>query len=155
MSKCLWGCLFLYQAEGVLPLSMCVESLFGSSRRRWCSVCGSSQSCGVCDGKRKRERRGVCSGQRPPAAINHADSRSTAHEALRPMPASLGGGSHTELKIHPFPLLFLLPRAGLSTAWMREIKKRGKRGGGGEGERNLSALLGHITQFSLPTALHI
>lgn len=128
MQKCLWRCLFLYETlckaviqhvdvcvcAPVLQLSMCEEFLFGYSCRWWCSVCGSSQSCSVCEGKRRRERRGVCSGQRPPAAINHRDSRSTAHEALRPTPASPGGGSYTGLKIHPSPLLS--PRASLSTA---------------------------------------
>lgn len=111
----------------MLQLSMCEEFLFGYSCRRWCSVCGSLQSCSVCEGKWRRERRGVCSGQRPPAAINHGDSRSTAHEALRPTPASLGGGSYTGLEIHPSPppLATCQPLHSLEQG---EIKKR--RGGG-------------------------
>lgn len=132
--ECLCRCLFLYApvwdvCARVLQLRMSEESLFGYSCRRWCSVCGSLQSCSVHEGKWRRERRGVSSGQRPPAAINHRDGRSTAREVLRLTPASPGGGSYTGLKIHPFPLL--LPRVSLSTSLEEEEIKR-RRGGRAE-----------------------
>lgn len=126
----------------VVQLDMCEESLFECSCGRWCSVCGSLRSCSVREGKRRRERRGVCSGQRPPAAINHGDSRSTAREVLRLTPASPGGGSYTGLKIHPTP-----SSSCHVPASPKPKGGRNKEGGRGEGERNLSALLGHITQF--------
>ncbi|KAK2856071.1 hypothetical protein Q5P01_004806 [Channa striata] len=95
-----------------------------------------------------RKRRGACSGRRPPAAINHRDGRSTAHEALRPTPASLGGGSYAGLEIHPSPSSCHVP----ASPQPRGGRNKEEGQGGREGERNLSALLGHITQFSLPAA---
>lgn len=56
----------------------------------------------------------VCSsGQEPPAAINHTDSRSAAHEAVRPAAVeSPGGGSYSGLEIHP-PLATCQPLCSL------------------------------------------
>lgn len=57
---------------------------------------------------------GVCSnGQEPPAAINHTDSRSAAHEAVRPAAVeSPGRGSYSGLEIHP-PLATCQPLCSL------------------------------------------
>lgn len=97
------------------------------------------------------ERRGVCSGQRPPAAINHRDGRSTAHEALRPAPASPGGGSYAELKIHPSPppLATCQPLHSLE---QKEIKRR--RGGGKRRKKPVSTTGPYNTAF-IASGLHI
>lgn len=55
------------------------------------------------------------------------DSRSVAHEALRPMLASLGGDSYTGLKIHPSPNSWAMCQPDLSLE--KKTRKKKKRGG--------------------------
>lgn len=164
---CLRGCLFLEKVDRsrctrAATLRVCeilLRILLQTTVRRvWLLAV---LRCVWRETETRREGRGVCSGQRPPAAINQGDSRSTAREALRLMLASPGGGSSSRLKIHPSPLP--LATCLLHSLGDREMdRKEGGGGrrvgcggrkvgrgwrGGGEGERNLSALLGHITQF--------
>lgn len=101
-----------------------------------------------------KERRGVCSGQRPPAAINHRDGRSTAHEALRPTPASPGGGSYTGLKIHPSPPPPPATCQPLHSLEEGEIKTR--RGGGRKRRRKKPvSTTGPYNTVFIANGLHI